>query len=81
MTAEAAVRRSISHDEVATLALDEGLAADERVAAALESLKALGLDGHDDADGLEVRAWGTHEGSEWTIRTIDGLSNAVTYVR
>jgi hypothetical protein len=83
-TAKAAVARSISNDEVAVLALDESLAASERVEAALEALKAFGLEDHDDATddaGQVVRAWGTHEGKEWTVRTIDGTLSDVRYVR
>lgn len=83
-TAKAAVARSISNDEVAVLALDESLAASERVEAALEALKAFGLEDHDDATddaGQVVRAWGTHEGKEWTVRTIDGTLSDVRYVQ
>lgn len=82
-TAAGAVARSISHDEVAVLALDESLTASERVGAALEALEALGLEGHDeptDDAGQVVRAWGTHEGNEWTVRTVDGTLTAVRYL-
>lgn len=85
-TAKAAVARSISNDEVAVLALPLRVAqgASERVEAALEALKAFGLEDHDDATddaGQVVRAWGTHEGKEWTVRTIDGTLSDVRYVR
>jgi hypothetical protein len=77
MTAERAVKRSISHDEIAVLALDEGLAPSERVQAGLEELEAFGLEDSAEENDGTVDAWGTHGGEEWRVRLVDGIVHGI----
>lgn len=77
MTAERAVKRSISHDEIAVLALREDLAPSERVQAGLEELKALGLEDSTEENDGTTDAWGTHAGEEWRVRLVDGIVHGI----
>jgi len=78
----AAVTRSISHDEVAYIALPEDISGrDDREAAVLEALEELGLEDYSRENDGSLDCWGTREGSEWRVRTVDGLTQSVRYLR
>jgi hypothetical protein len=76
-TAERAVKRSISHDEIAVLALREDLAPSERVQEGLESLAAYGYEDSAEENDGTTDAWGTHEGNEWRVRLVDGIAHGI----
>lgn len=76
-TAEAAVKRSISHDERAVYALEESLAPSERVAAGLEALEELGLEGSCVENDGTVDAWGSRDGDEWRVLLVDGIVHGI----
>jgi len=82
-TAAAAVRRSISHDCIARVALDETLSGiDTKIEAMIEELQPLGLEDYVEhtADAV-LDAWGTDaEGNEWRVYALDGLTQSLTYV-
>lgn len=81
-TAAAAVERSISHTESAVLAMQEDLTADERLEAALEALRPLGLEDYVEESAGLVDAWGTRDGQEWRLKVVDGLQHGIgRYVR
>jgi hypothetical protein len=80
-TAAAAIARSISHDEVARVALDETISGvEDKIAAMLVELRALGLEDYSEENDGSIKAWGEREGGEWTVRTVDGLTHSVRYV-
>lgn len=82
ITEAAAVARSISHDETAFVALPEDISGrDEREAAVLEQLEGLGLEDYSRENDGSLDCWGTHEGNEWRVRTVDGLTQSVRYLR
>jgi hypothetical protein len=76
-TAERAVKRSISHNERAVLALREDLAASERVQDGLEELQAFGLEDSAQENDGTVDAWGTHDGEEWRVLLVDGIVHGI----
>lgn len=82
ITANAAVTRSITHDETTYLALDESLSGIEtKVEAALAELGVEGMDDYETLDSGMIRAWGTDDdGCEWSVQTVDGLTTSVRYV-
>ena len=81
LTAAAAVARSLSHDEVACVALDETLSgAESKRTAIIEELRAQGMEDYSDDSG-SIKAWGTRDGAEWTVRAVDGLTQSVRYLR
>jgi hypothetical protein len=77
MTAERAVRRSISHNECAVLALHEDLAASDRIDAGLEELQAFGLEDSVEENDGTVDAWGTHDGNQWRVKLVDGIAHGI----
>jgi hypothetical protein len=77
MTAERAVERSISHNEIAVLALREDLAPSERVDAGIEELAGFGYEGCAPENDGTVDAWGTHEGHEWRVKLVDGIVHGI----
>ncbi len=82
LTESAAVARSISHNEIAVVALPEDISGvDDRVASVVDALKKLGMEDHTPIGHGAIDAWGTKDGHEWRVRTVDGLTTSVTYVR
>lgn len=82
ITANAAVTRSVTHDETTYLALDETISGVEaKVEAALADLGVEGMDDYETLDNGMVAAWGTDDdGRAWRVRTVDGLTTSVRYI-